>query len=96
MPTQKLTPEIINAAIQGFEFQKTSIDGKIAELRAMLTGGPAEPAATPEALTRKRKKFSAAAQETLGGGADPSPHSAGASPGHPYPVSRRPLRKERN
>src|ERR1035441_2454835 len=27
------------------------------------------------------------------GGADPSPHSAGASPSYPYPVSRRPLRK---
>jgi hypothetical protein len=35
MPTQKLTPEIITAAIQGFEFQKTSIDGKIAQLRAL-------------------------------------------------------------
>ena len=45
MPTPKLTAEIITAAIQGFEFQKTSIDGKIAELSAMLFGGSAQTAA---------------------------------------------------
>src|ERR1017187_7613455 len=64
MPTPKLTAEIIAAAIQGFEFQKTSIDGKIAQLRAMLPGGPAE-AATPEAAPRKRRKFSAAARRKM-------------------------------
>ena len=60
----KLTPEIISAAIDGYEAQKTRIDGKIAELRAMLPGGSAEttaPAATPEAPARKRRKFSPAA-----------------------------------
>jgi hypothetical protein len=65
MPTQKLTAEIITAAIQGFEFQKTSIDGKIAELRAMLSGGSNEIAATPEAPTGKRKKFSAGARRRM-------------------------------
>jgi hypothetical protein len=65
MPTPKLTAEIITAAIQGFEFQKTSIDGKIAELRAMLPGGPGPTAATPEARTHKRKKFSAAARRHM-------------------------------
>lgn len=64
MPT-KLTAEIITAAIQGFEFQKTSIDGKIAELRSLLPGGPATSAATPEAPTRKRKKFSAASRRKM-------------------------------
>src|ERR1039458_7664198 len=39
MPTHKLTPEIITAAIVGFEAQKTRIDDQIAELRAMLSGG---------------------------------------------------------
>ena len=45
MPIQKLTPEIITAAILGFEEQKRHIDSKIAELRAMLSGGPGETAA---------------------------------------------------
>jgi hypothetical protein len=41
MPT-KLTTGIITAAIEGFESQKRQID----ELRAMLSGGPAEKATT--------------------------------------------------
>ena len=65
MPIQKLTPEIITAAILGFEEQKRHIDSKIAELRAMLSGGPAESAATPETPTRKRRKFSAAARRRM-------------------------------
>jgi hypothetical protein len=32
----KLTTEIINASIEGFEIQKASIDAKISELRDML------------------------------------------------------------
>ena len=55
MPT-KLTPEIINAAIAGFEAQKTNIDAQIAELKATLDGGTKPTAgATPEAPTGKRK-----------------------------------------
>jgi hypothetical protein len=64
MPTHKLTPEIINAAIVGFEQQKVRIDAQIADLRAMLDGGPAEPATTQEAPTRKRK-ISAAARRRM-------------------------------
>jgi hypothetical protein len=65
MPIQKLTPEIITAAILGFEEQKRHIDSKIAELRAMLPAGPSETAATPEAPARKRRKFSAAARRRM-------------------------------
>jgi len=65
MPTPKLTPEIITAAIDGFEAQKRRIDEGIAELRAMLTGGSPETAATPEAPTGQRKKFSAAARRRM-------------------------------
>jgi hypothetical protein len=36
----KLTPEIIAAAIDGFQARKTRIDAQIAELRALLSGGP--------------------------------------------------------
>jgi hypothetical protein len=43
MPT-KLTAEIITAAIEGFESQKRRIDDQIAELHALLPGGPAETA----------------------------------------------------
>src|ERR1035438_2519478 len=62
MPTPKLTNDIITAAIEGFESQKRRIDGQIAELRSMLSGGPATSAA-PEPT--KRKKFSAAARRHM-------------------------------
>ena len=65
MPTPKLTLEIITAAIEGFQFQKRRIENQIAELRAMLSGGPAETSATPEAAPGKRKKFSAAARRKM-------------------------------
>src|ERR1039458_203525 len=65
MPTHKLTPEIINAAVEGFEQQKLRIDAQIAELRAMLTGTPTEPA-TPAVPKGKRRKMSAAARKRIG------------------------------
>src|ERR1035441_8629224 len=63
MPT-KLTPEIITAAILGFEQQKRQIDTKIGELRAMLPGGPATSAA-PKPSKRKRRKMSAAGRKAI-------------------------------
>src|ERR1035441_1642080 len=54
MPTNKLTTEILIAAIEGFGSQKARIDSQIAELRAMLPGGLTEPAATPEAAPPTR------------------------------------------
>ena len=64
MPT-KLTHEIIVAAIEGYESQKKRIDAQIAELRAILSLGPAETATTPEPATRKRKRFSAASRRKM-------------------------------
>jgi hypothetical protein len=66
MPT-KLNPQILTAAILGFEEQKRHIDVQIAELRAMLDGGPTKPtpAAMREAPTLKRRKFSAAARQRM-------------------------------
>jgi hypothetical protein len=55
MPTQKLTAEIIHAAIEGFESQKRRIDSQIYELRQLLNGGGAEPAAESGTPARKRK-----------------------------------------
>src|ERR1035438_8308457 len=67
MLTPKLTPEIITAAIDGFEAQKTRIDTQITELRALLSGaGPIETAATPEPTKPKRRKMSAAARKRIG------------------------------
>jgi hypothetical protein len=65
MPTPKLTAEIITAAILGLEEQKRHIDTKIADLRAVLSPGPAAPAATPEPAKRKRRKMSAAGRRAI-------------------------------
>src|ERR1035437_6230217 len=105
MPTQKLTPEIINAAILGFESQKTKIDIKIAELKAMLPGGPAV-TATPEAAPRKRKKFSAAARKRMKeaqqrrwakirGESEPPPPARAEAPKPKPPDQQRRLGKDR-
>jgi len=47
MPKRTLNPEIVEAAIRGFEAQKQQIDGKIVELRSLLSGrgGKAAPQA---------------------------------------------------
>src|SRR5438270_85623 len=66
MPTQKLTNEIISAAIEGFEGQKKQIDDQIAELRAMLSGRPAETTTTPEdGAPARRKRFSPASRRRM-------------------------------
>src|SRR4051812_31136666 len=49
-----LTKEIIEAAIDGFEAQKQRLDVQIAELRAILNGGP--PAPTQESTAGKTKR----------------------------------------
>jgi hypothetical protein len=64
MPT-KISPEILAAAIEGFEAQKKNIDAQIAELRHTLSGGPVETPATPEAHARKRKGFSAGVRRKM-------------------------------
>jgi hypothetical protein len=64
MATQKLTNEILGAAIDGFEGQKKRIDAQIAELRGMLSGGPVESAAAPE-TPAKKSKISAAARRRM-------------------------------
>ena len=64
MPT-KLTPEIISAAILGFEEQKRLIDANIAELRAILSDDSAEPTFKPEPTKHKRRKVSAAGRARI-------------------------------
>jgi hypothetical protein len=40
MPLPKLTDEILAAALEGYEAQKTRIDAHIAEIRSLLGGDP--------------------------------------------------------
>src|SRR4051794_2001677 len=68
---QKLTSEIINAAIEGLEARKIRLDDQIAELRGLLTGdtggngSTADQAATEQAEPGKPRKFSAAARRRM-------------------------------
>ena len=62
MPTPRLTNEIINAAILGFEGQKSRIDTQIAELRAML---PSSNGSKPETPVRKKHGMSAAGRAAV-------------------------------
>jgi hypothetical protein len=59
----KLTPEIISAAIEGFESQKARIDEQISELRAMLNG--TQPKATAEPQKGTRRTISAAGRKRI-------------------------------
>ena len=68
MPTHILSPEVIHAAILGFEQQKLRIDAQIGELRAMLPGGRTAPADVPEVTKNKRRKMSAAARKRMSEG----------------------------
>jgi hypothetical protein len=62
---QKLTQEIITAAITGFEAQKAEIDSQIAELRSLLHGGGHSEPAVSTPTGRPRKKFSAATRRKM-------------------------------
>ena len=61
----KLTKEIIEAAIDGFEAQKHKINIQIAELRALLMGDTAKPADTPASSAQPRRRISAAARKRM-------------------------------
>ena len=66
MPTLKLTPQLISAAIEGYEEQKNRIETKLAELRAMQSGGPAVPkVAKPEPTKMKRRTMSAEGRKAV-------------------------------
>jgi hypothetical protein len=61
----RLTPEIIIAAIDGFEAQKRRIDAQISELRAMQSGEFTENAALVAPTRRKRGRMSAAGRARI-------------------------------
>ena len=62
---QKLTPEIIIAAIVGFEAQKSQIDSQISELRSMLDGRRTGRAVTPSETGKRKRRFSAATRRKM-------------------------------
>lgn len=64
MPIQKLTPEFINAAIEGFESQKRRIDAQLSELRQLLRGDSTGAAVVSEA-PRHTRKISAAGRRKI-------------------------------
>jgi hypothetical protein len=66
MDKNKLTPDIIHAAIAGFEQQKLGIDAQIAALKAMLPAGRIQPVAPSAPTERKGRKMSAAARKRMG------------------------------
>jgi hypothetical protein len=88
MPQTKLSPEIITAAIRGFEAQKEQIDHQIAELRSMLEDGQRETvgAAPSETGQRKRRKFSAASRRKMAL-AQKARWAAIKQPSEPQPVT---------
>jgi hypothetical protein len=60
----KIDHDILAAAIDGFEDRKKRIDEQIAEIRQLLTGDRAKPAAKREA-GRQRRKVSAAGRKRM-------------------------------
>ena len=62
----KLTPAIINAAIDGFENQKRQIDSQIAGLRGMLDGASSDTAPTTTKRKARKRILSAAARARIG------------------------------
>jgi hypothetical protein len=90
MPTPRLTVEILNASIEGFESHKRRIDEQIAEIRQMLDGNPAEPAGASKPQTRRRWKMSAAGRNAI---AEAQRMYWAASKGESEPVTTKPKRK---
>jgi hypothetical protein len=68
MPTSKFNSDILTAAIQGYEHQKSRIEAQITELKAMIADGARAVAAalTPDAPKAGRKKMSAATRKKIG------------------------------
>jgi hypothetical protein len=95
MPTQSLTPQIITAAILGFEEQKRHIDSQIGELRAMLDGRGAGPAVTAEAPARTRRKVSAVARRRMALGQQKRWSAIKSGAESPSPVTLEPFKPKR-
>jgi hypothetical protein len=60
-----LTNQIITAAIEGYNVQKTRINARIAELRNLLNGSSTKSPAKTEPAPQKRRKLSAGARRKI-------------------------------
>jgi hypothetical protein len=60
MPQPKLSDEILAAALEGFEAQKTRIETKIAEIRGLLGGTPVS-----SDIGKPKRKVSASARRRM-------------------------------
>jgi hypothetical protein len=65
MPKLPVNPEIIDAAIQGFEYQKAQVEAKIAELRALRSGASVLPEKTAAAPKTGKRSLSVEARERI-------------------------------
>ena len=86
----KLTPEIIVAAIQGFEAQKQHLDAQITELRAMLNGQ--QPSAEGAPRKGTRRKMSAAGRKRI---AEAQRKRWAAAKGASEPATSQPPKRKR-
>ena len=84
----KLTKEIIDAAIEGFEQQKRRIDQQISELRSVRSGSPAQSASAP--AKQPRRKMSAAGRKAI---AEAQRKRWAASQGQAEPKAPKPAKK---
>ena len=66
MLNRKLTAEILDAAIEGFEARKIRIDEQIAQVRQLLNGDQPVAANTSETQNEPRRKMSASARKRIG------------------------------
>lgn len=90
----KLTNEVITAAIEGYESQKTRIDQQIADLKRLLTGSGKS--ATPaDSAAPKRRKFSAETRRKMKLAQQRrwAKIKGGSAPAAPAKVSAKPKRK---
>ncbi|MGO9892699.1 MAG: hypothetical protein ACLPX8_00595 [Bryobacteraceae bacterium] len=65
MPKLPVNPEIIDAAIQGYEYQKAQIEAKIAELRALRSGESVSPQKTAAPPKKGKRALSVEARERI-------------------------------
>jgi hypothetical protein len=84
----KLTNEIIDAAIEGFEQQKRRIDEQISELRIVRSGSPAQSASVH--TRQPRRKMSPAGRKAI---AEAQRKRWAASKGEAEPQAAKPAKK---
>jgi len=92
MAINRLNTEVIMAAIEGFEVQKSRIDAQIAELREMLAGNQPDANASTALRATARRKMSAVARKRIG---DAQRKRWAASKGNTAPATKaaKPKRK---